>query len=113
MLIRSLQLDGFLSFAPGSEPFELRPLNVLIGPNGSGKSNVLEALDLLSSTPHDLAKAVRTGGGSKEWLWKGKPEAQEAQIEVVLDRTSTPTRHEIPAELDNRWKAIGTPGRSH
>ncbi len=29
MIFRSLCLDGFLSFAPGSEPFELRPLQPL------------------------------------------------------------------------------------
>ena len=48
---RRLRLDSFLSFAPGSESFDLRALNVLIGPNGSGKSNVIEAFELLRSTP--------------------------------------------------------------
>jgi predicted ATPase len=61
--IRRLWLDGFLSFAPGTAPFELQPLNVLIGPNGSGKSNVTEALQLLRATPTDLATAIRDGGG--------------------------------------------------
>ena len=61
--IRKLRLDGLLSFAPDSEAFELHSLNVLIGPNGSGKSNLIEALELLSATPHDFAAAVRDGGG--------------------------------------------------
>ena len=69
--IQSLRLDGLLSFAPGSQAFVLEPLNVLIGPNGSGKSNVIEALELLRSTPSDFAEAIRDGGGSREWLWKG------------------------------------------
>lgn len=99
MLIRSLRLDGFLSFAPRSEPFELRPLNVLIGPNGAGKSNVIEALDLLAATPRDLARRVRAGGGSAEWLWKGEPKAREAKIEVVLDRGCTPTRRDLRYRL--------------
>ena len=99
MMIRSLRLDGFLSFAPGSDPFEMRPLNVLIGPNGAGKSNVIEALDLLAATPNDLARAVRIGGGSAEWLWKGEPEAAEATIEVVLDRGCTPTRRDLRYRL--------------
>ena len=99
MLIRNLLLDGFLSFAPRSEPFELRPLNVLIGPNGAGKSNVIEALDLLAATPNDLARAVRNGGGSAEWLWKGEPKAREAKIEVVLDRGCTPTRRDLRYRL--------------
>lgn len=30
--IQRFRLDSFLSFAPGSEPIELEPLNVLIGP---------------------------------------------------------------------------------
>ena len=86
MRIRSLRLDGFLSFAPGSDPFELRSLNVLIGPNGAGKSNLIEALGLLAATPNDLAGAVRKGGGSREWLWKGIPAADSAEIDAVLER---------------------------
>ena len=100
MLIRELRLDGFLSFAPGSKPFEMRPLNVLIGPNGSGKSNLIEALDLLSATPHDLADAVRKGGGSIEWLWKGDPPASEAEIEAILDRSGTPTGRDLRYRLN-------------
>ena len=86
MKFRSLRLDGFLSFAPGSDPFELRALNVLIGPNAAGKSNLIEALGLLAATPTDLARAVRKGGGSREWLWKGIPAADSAEIEAVLER---------------------------
>ncbi len=86
MTIRSLRLDGLLSFAPGSNPFEFRPLNVLIGPNGSGKSNLIEALGLLAATPNDLAAVVRKGGGSREWLWKGVPPADSAEIDAVLER---------------------------
>ena len=84
-VLRELRLDGMLSFAPGSEPFELHSLNVLIGPNGSGKSNLIEALRLLSATPTDLGAAVRTGGGPDAWVWKGEPQATSALIEVVLD----------------------------
>jgi plasmid stabilization system protein ParE len=40
--LQKIRLDGFLSFAPGSDALELRPLNVLIGPNASGKSNLIE-----------------------------------------------------------------------
>ena len=98
-MIKQLRLDGFLSFAPGSEPFELRPLNVLIGPNGSGKSNLIEALGLLATTPHDLASAVRGGGGAGEWLWKGSPTARSMEIEAVLDRESMPTGREIRYRL--------------
>ena len=99
MMMRTLRLDGFLSFAPESEPFELRPLNVLIGPNGSGKSNVIEALGLLAATPNDLAGAVRRGGGVRNWVWKGKPEASEAVIEVVLPSAGDPVDREFRHRL--------------
>ena len=99
MMIRTLWLDGFLSFAPGSEPFELKPLNVLIGPNGSGKSNVIEALGLLAATPHDLAGAVRRGGGIRNWIWKGKPEASEAVIQVQVPSADGPADGELRYRL--------------
>ena len=86
MIIHTLRLDGLLSFAPESDPLELQSLNVLIGPNASGKSNLIEALGLLAATPNDLAGAVRKGGGSREWLWKGVPPAKSAEIDAVLAR---------------------------
>ena len=88
--IKSLRLDGLLSFAPSSEKFELGPLNVLIGPNGSGKSNVVEAIQLLQAAPSSLASAIRDGGGPREWLWKGSNPANSASLEAVLD-ADTPT----------------------
>ena len=88
--IQKLRLDGLLSFAPDSETFELRDLNVLIGPNGSGKSNLIEALELLSATPHDFAATVRDGGGPAEWLWKGGNMEGPVEIEAVLE-DGTPT----------------------
>jgi predicted ATPase len=85
VLIRSLRLDGFLSFPPGAPAFELGPLNVLIGANGSGKSNLIEAIELLHSTPTDFASAIRDGGGPSEWLWKGRSPQTEATVDVVLN----------------------------
>ncbi len=96
--IHTLQLDGFLSFPPGSSAFELQPLNVLIGPNGAGKSNFIEAFELLAAAPVDFAAAVRSGGGAKEWPWKGVGARSTARIETVLaDGTPTgrPLRHGI------------------
>ncbi len=84
MTFRALRLDGFLSFAPRSEPFEFRDLNVLIGPNASGKTNFIEALRLLAATPENLAAAVqRRDCSACEWLWKGGP-TDSAEIEAVL-----------------------------
>ena len=96
MTIRSLRLSGLLSFAPDSAPFDLRGLNVLIGPNGSGKSNLIEAIELLASTPRDLAAAIRDGGGPGDWLWKGTAQGP-AVIDAVLDGgpTGRPLRYRI------------------
>ncbi len=88
LTIRSVQLDGFLSFPPGSPSFELQPLNILIGPNGSGKSNFIEAFDLLAATPSDFAAAARAGGGAGEWLWKG----EEVRIGLESRSCSAPER---------------------
>jgi predicted ATPase len=81
--IRTIRLDGFLSFAPGSAPFDLLPLNVLIGPNGAGKSNLIEAFEVLKSAPTDLAGAIRKGGPAADWLWKGGVARVPATIEVA------------------------------
>jgi predicted ATPase len=53
---------------------------VLIGPNGSGKANVVEAVEILRSTPTKLATAIRNGGGASEWLWKGSNQAESATL---------------------------------
>jgi len=84
-LIRTLQVENFLSYGSGGEPIELRPLNVLIGPNASGKSNLLEAIAILRATPTDLMGPVRQGGGIAEWLWKGTAgTAVTAKIEATM-----------------------------
>ena len=97
--IQSLRLDGLLSFAPGSRAFGLGALNVLIGANGSGKSNVVEALELLRSTPVDFAQAIRDGGGPQEWLWKGDPPSRCAALDAVLE-AETPTRQPLRYRIE-------------
>ena len=84
VFLKSLRLDGLLSFAPGSEAIPLTGLNVLIGPNGSGKSNLIEALELLHATPTAFANAIRDGGGAQEWLWKGGDSRSGATIEALI-----------------------------
>lgn len=88
MFIKSLRVDSLLSFALGTSAIDLQPLNVLIGPNGSGKSNLIEAIELLRSTPAGFASAIRDGGGVREWLWKvGSP--RPATLDVRLCRAGT------------------------
>lgn len=100
-----MRLDGFLSFPPDSPAFELHALNVFIGPNGSGKSNLIEALELLSVTPRDLAAMVRSGGGAAGYLWKGHPRSESTEIEAVLAQ-GTPTGRPL------RYRLMFTPVQS-
>ncbi|MGA2034744.1 MAG: AAA family ATPase [Thermoguttaceae bacterium] len=83
-LLNSLQLKGFLSFAPNSEPVGLTNLNVLIGPNGVGKSNFIEAIELLHATPGDFSGVIRLGGTPNDWVWHGGKGATAARIEALL-----------------------------
>jgi predicted ATPase len=83
-LLESLRLSDLLSYGPNSDAVELRPLNVLIGANGSGKSNLIEAIDLLRSTPREVAVPVREGGGVRDWLWRGSEKPATATLEAVV-----------------------------
>jgi len=90
VLLKSLKLTNFLSFGDSAQTLELHPLNVVIGPNGSGKSNLIEAIDLIRSTPStsdksNLLAAIRDGGGVRDWLWKGSAKVQPAIIDAVFD----------------------------
>lgn len=106
--IQSLQLNGFLSFEPGSAAIDLRPLNVLIGPNGSGKSNLIEAIELLRATAGDLAGTMRVGGAPSEWIWKGQPNAEaEVSATLALSTTTRPLRYRLAfAEVAQRLEIV-------
>ncbi len=108
--ITSIRLNGFLSFAPETTALGLERLNVLIGPNASGKSNLIEAFELLRSTPTDFAAAIRDGGGPREWIWKGRPRAGSATIEVEFsDRNPAgrPLRYRLEfSTVQNRVEVL-------
>jgi predicted ATPase len=94
--ILRLQLNNILSFGPDGISLDLLPLNVLIGPNGSGKSNFIEAIALMRAAPRDYRDVVRRGGGVREWLWKGAPEASGHMAWVVGNPVgSQPLRHDL------------------
>ena len=88
--IRTIRLDGILSYAPGAGEFPLEPLNVLIGPNASGKSNLIEALSLLAAAPRDLQAPLREGGGVQDWLWKGEAASGVATVDVTVENLKSP-----------------------
>lgn len=84
-LLKSLTLQGFLSYGPAAVTVPLTALNVLIGPNGSGKSNLVEALSVLRAAPRDLPLPIRQGGGVKDWFWRdGSTSATEARLEALF-----------------------------
>lgn len=87
MLIRNLKISRLLSFGPKGIDLPMRPLNVLIGANGCGKSNFIEVLNLLRYASVRFDAPIMTGGGIKEWLWKGQgvDNPGHARLEVVLD----------------------------
>ncbi len=84
MLIHRIKLENVLSFGPTAQELEFNSLNVLIGPNGSGKSNLIEIIGLLQAAPKDLSTPIREGGGIRDWIWQGEPEALSAWVEVVV-----------------------------
>ena len=92
-LIETIWLENILSYGPGTEPFPLEPLNVLIGPNGSGKSNLIEALSLLAAAPRDLQQPIWEGGGVGNWLWKGVAWATIATVDVTIRYADIPLRY--------------------
>ncbi len=96
--LKSIKLSGFLSFPPDAEAIPLTPLNVIIGPNGSGKSNLIEAIDVLGSTPTSLASVIRQGGSAAEWIWKGEPTADRCVIDATL--SDTPWNRDLRYRLE-------------
>jgi predicted ATPase len=89
--IRTIRLDGILSYGPGTPEFPLEPLNVLIGPNASGKSNLIEVLSLLAAAPRDLQAPIIGGGGVRDWPWKGGSNIATATVDVTVEFPKGPT----------------------
>ena len=109
MLIRTIQLNNFLSFGATSPAVPLGPLNVIIGPNGSGKSNLLESIELLRSAPEQLLKPIREGGGVRDWLWKGAPGTPTASLDIVISNPKGPQNlryHLAFTEVGQRFEIV-------
>ena len=109
MLIHAIKLNSLLSFGETFKAIQLRPLNVVIGPNGSGKSNLLESVDLLRSTPEQLLKPIREGGGVRDWLWKGVCGTPTASLDVVIANPKGPQnlRYQLAfTEVGQRFEIV-------
>ena len=88
-LLHSITLKNLLSYGNEGVTLDLEPLNVLIGPNASGKSNLIEAISLFAAAPRDLAKTLRKGGGTEEWLWKGSEDLPVAELATTIEYPSS------------------------
>lgn len=109
MLIHTIKLNSFLSFGDTSEAISLKSLNVIIGPNGSGKSNLLESIELLRSTPEQLLRPIREGGGVRDWLWKGASGTPTASLDVVITNPKGPQnlRYQLAfTEVGQRFEIV-------
>ena len=83
--IRTIRLENILSYGPDTAELRLEPLNVLIGPNASGKSNLIDVLSILRAAPRNLPEPIRRGGGTHEWLWKGRDQLGPASVDVTVE----------------------------
>jgi chromosome segregation protein len=54
MLLKSIEINGFKSFAKKSELFFNSSISAIVGPNGSGKSNVAEAFRFVWAADKDI-----------------------------------------------------------
>ena len=102
MLVHRIKLRNLLSFGPDAQELEFKPLNVLIGPNGSGKSNLVELIGLLKAVPGDLTDPLLRGGPPNDWLWRGEPKANLAEVEVVVAGPTGrgPLRYRLAIKLE-------------
>ena len=83
--IRTIRPQNILSYGPDTPEISLEPLNVLIGLNASGKSNLIDILSILQAAPRNLPEPIRLGGGTREWLWKGRDRLGPASLEVTVE----------------------------
>lgn len=105
--IRTIRLQSILSYGPDAVELALEPLNVLIGPNGSGKSNLIDVLSVLREAPRNLPEAIRRGGGTGEWLWKGRDRLAPASVEITAEYSPVlmPLRYRLAfTEVHNRFE---------
>ena len=117
VLIKKLKVQNFLSFGAKGAEIDLGPLNVIIGQNASGKSNLIEVLGLIHATALEkaLATRIRSGGGIREWIWKGGQPATPGEISAIVSPLGghpqqgwqMPLRYSIKlAELGQRFEIV-------
>ena len=82
MYLTSISINGFKSFARGSELAFSAPITAIVGPNGSGKSNVAEAFRFVLG--EQSVKSMR-GKRGEDLIWGGSESVARAnRARVVL-----------------------------
>jgi len=85
MHLKSIQMNGFKSFARKSELKFTSPIAGIVGPNGSGKSNAAEAFRFVLG--EQSMKAMR-GKRGPDMIWVGNDKlarANRARVAVAFD----------------------------
>lgn len=85
MHLKSLEINGFKSFAKKSDLAFKTPITAIVGPNGSGKSNVAEAFRFVLG--EQSLKSMR-GKKGEDMIWNGSDEAgraNRASVKITFD----------------------------
>lgn len=88
MLLKSIEINGFKSFAKKSELLFNTKVSAIVGPNGSGKSNVAEAFRFVLG--EQSIKSLR-GKKGEDLIFNGAgdlPRGNRASVKVVFDNTN-------------------------
>ncbi len=88
MYLKSLEINGFKSFAKKSELLFNTSISAIVGPNGSGKSNIAESFRFVLG--EQSIKSLR-GKRGEDLIWNGSNEvirAGKASVRVIFDNKS-------------------------
>lgn len=97
MNLKSLEINGFKSFARKAELLFNSPITSIVGPNGSGKSNVAEAFRFVLG--EQSIKSMR-GKRGEDLIWNGSgdlPKGNRASVRITFDNS----RRIFPIDFDD------------